>query len=102
MDYDCLPKPDSPQDMYFATGLFRLSSDEVLVDCGAFDGDSMQSFLEKVDGRFRHIYLFEPDPANLRSLAARIAVVPPELAAKITTLPYGVGDHTGTVRFSAE
>jgi FkbM family methyltransferase len=102
MDYDCLPKPDSPQDMYFAKGLFRLSSDEVMVDCGAFDGDSMQSFLEKVDGRFRHIYLFEPDPANLRSLAARIAVIPAELAARITTLPYGVGDHNGTVRFSAD
>jgi len=45
-----LPKPDAAKDMYFAADLFRLSPDEVIVDCGAFGGDSMQLFLDKTNG----------------------------------------------------
>ena len=101
LDYCCLPKPDSPKDMYFAGDVFQLSPEEVLVDCGAFDGDSMQAFLDRTAGQFRHIYLFEPDPANLRLLAARIATYPSEIAARIVVLPYAVGGENGAVRFSA-
>src|SRR5207253_554565 len=57
--------------------------------------------LEKTDSRFRHIYLFEPDPANLRALAARIAAYPPSVASRITTFPFAVGNENGIVRFSA-
>ena len=102
MDYDCLPAHDPAADMYFPPDLMRLSSDEVLVDCGAFDGDSIKLFLEKVAGRFHKIYAVEPDPANLRALAACIAAFPAEVAAKITVLPYALGRESGTVRFSAE
>jgi FkbM family methyltransferase len=102
MDYDCLPEPGAPKDMYFAPDLFRLSREEVVVDCGAFDGDTMQSFLDKTNGQFRHMYLFEPDPANLRALAARIATYPADVAARISIHPYAVGSQNGTVRFRAD
>lgn len=102
MDYDCLPAHDPAADMYFPPDLVQLSSDEVLVDCGAFDGDSIKPFIERVNGHFRRICAFEPDPANLRALAACIAAYPAEVAAKITVLPYALGRESGTVRFSAE
>jgi FkbM family methyltransferase len=102
MDYECLPQHDSPRDMYFPDDLFRLSEDEVLVDCGAFDGDSMQTFLERTGNRFGHIYVVEPDPANLAALAARVSAYPAETAARITTLPFALGSHDGVVRFSAD
>ena len=102
MDYDCLPAHNPAADMYFPPDLVQLSSDEVLVDCGAFDGDSIRLFLEKVDGHFRRICAFEPDPSNLRALAASIAALPAEAAAKVTVLPYALGRESGTVRFSAE
>ena len=102
MDYDCLPKPDAAKDMYFAEELFRLSPDEVVVDCGAFDGDSMQLFMDKTNGRFRHMALFEPDPANLRALSKRLAGYPAEVAAKVSVHPYAVGGENGTVQFSAD
>jgi hypothetical protein len=54
LDYDCLPPRDSPADMYFPPDLVRLSENEVLVDCGAFDGDSIRLFLEKTAGRWKH------------------------------------------------
>jgi len=102
MDYDCLPAHDPPADMYFPPDLVRLSSDEVLVDCGAFDGDSIKPFIERVDGRFRRIWAVEPDPANLRSLAECIAAFPSEVAARISVLPYALGRESGTVRFTAD
>jgi FkbM family methyltransferase len=102
MDYDCLPPHDPATDMYFPPDLMRLSANEFLVDCGAFDGDSIKPFVDRVDGRFRRICAFEPDPANLRALAQCIAAFPAEVAAKITVLPYALGRENGTVRFSAE
>jgi FkbM family methyltransferase len=102
MDYECLPQHDSPRDMYFPDDLFRLSEDEILVDCGAFDGDSMQTFLERTGNRFRHIYVVEPDPANLAALATRVAAYSTETAARITTLPFALASHDGVVRFSAD
>ena len=102
MDYDCLPTPHPAEDMYFPGELFRLSPEEVVVDCGAFDGDSMQMFLNRSGGRFRHMYLFEPDPSNLSALAARLAAYPPETAARVSTHAYAVGSENGTVRFTAD
>ena len=102
MDYSCLPGHDSPRDMYFPADLFRLTDEEVLVDCGAFDGDSMQTFLERTADRFRRIFVVEPDPANLAALAARVSAYPAEIAARITTLPYALGSENGVVRFRAD
>jgi len=102
LDYGCLPEGGAPQEMYYAPDIVALTPEEVLVDCGAFDGDSMQSFLQKTDFRFRQIYLFEPDPANQAALSVRIAAYPPDVAARITTLPYALGRENGVVRFSAD
>ncbi len=102
MDYACLPSPQPAQDMYFPPDLLQLGSEEVLVDCGAFDGDSIKPFVAKVAGQFRRIRAFEPDPSNLRALAACIAGFPPEVAARISVEPYALGSQSGTVRFSAE
>jgi len=102
MDYGCLPVHDTAADMYFPPDLVQLSCEEFLVDCGAFDGDSIKPFIQRVGGRFRRICAFEPDLANLRALAACIATFPAEIAAKITVLPYALGLESGKVRFSAE
>ena len=102
LDYECLPPNDPAAEMYFPPELIELTSEEVLVDCGAFDGDSIQLFLGKARNGFRGIRAFEPDPANLRALGACIAGLPAETAAKIQVLPYALGRENGTVRFSAE
>lgn len=56
---------------YFCN-ILPLSSDEVLVDCGAYDGDTIFSFLEKTAGRYATIYAFEPDPNNYLRLKNNI------------------------------
>jgi FkbM family methyltransferase len=41
-------------------GLFNLTEDEVFADCGAYTGDTIGIFAEKVNNKYRKIYGFEP------------------------------------------
>jgi FkbM family methyltransferase len=102
LDPQILPLLANSKDMYFPAELFRISEREVLVDCGAFDGDSIRTFLERSAGRFQHIYAFEADSANLEALTNYRDSLIPEVRERITILPYAVGRENGTVRFAAE
>jgi|ERR1700722_1820262 FkbM family methyltransferase len=100
LDYDCLPSPAPLTDMYYAPDLVRLIPNEVLVDCGAFDGDSIRAFLERTDGVFRRIYAFEPDANNRARLEACILSLPADQARRIEVMPFGVGDSDETMSFN--
>ena len=100
LDYDRLPIPDSASDIYFPPDLMRLSGEEVLVDCGAFDGDSIRLFSEKTSGSFRHIHAIEPDATNRRSLERYVSSLSSRERDRISVLPFGVSDHNDTVHFN--
>ena len=55
------------EQMYYPEFL-HLSDNEVFVDCGAFDGDSVISFIKKTEGKYSKIYAFEPDKHNIEKL----------------------------------
>jgi FkbM family methyltransferase len=101
LDYDCLPQPDPPDQMYYAPDLVHLSQQEVLADCGAFDGDSIRMFLDRVDGCFRTIYAIEPDPKNRAALGKYLASLPGGAARRISVLPFGLSDCDEVVSFDA-
>lgn len=46
----------------------KLSTDEVFVDCGAFTGDSISSFIDAVKGKYKSVLAFEPDTKNYKIL----------------------------------
>jgi FkbM family methyltransferase len=62
----------APGCQYFPGDLIQLSDDEVFVDCGAYDGDSIRDFCDVSGGRFRRILAFEPDPENFRRLQSSV------------------------------
>jgi FkbM family methyltransferase len=101
LDYDCLPKADPPAEMYYAPDLVSLSAQEVLADCGAFDGDSIRMFLESTDGCFRHIYAIEPDTKNLVALDKYLASLPSDVSQRISVLNFGLSDRDEVVSFDA-
>jgi FkbM family methyltransferase len=101
LNYQSLPPPDSAADMYFDPGIVALSSDEVFVDCGAFDGDSIRLFLKATSRAFRHILAIEPDPDNRARLDAFISTMPRHDRDRIAVLPFGVGDRNQMVSFDA-
>lgn len=88
-----------PQDqIYFPVELFDLGPKEVVVDCGAFDGDTLRALLKRTSGYARY-YAVEPDSDNRSRLSASLRDLDPVLASHCTILPYAVGNHSGTTRF---
>jgi FkbM family methyltransferase len=99
LDYARLPPHEPASAMYFGPDMVRLSAEEVLVDCGAFDGDSIRLFLDRTSGAFRRIYAFEPDPRNRAALESYLATLPDVARERIAVFPFGVGDVSGSVSF---
>ncbi|NLK73100.1 MAG: FkbM family methyltransferase [Clostridiales bacterium] len=57
---------------YFNHNIFGFSDNEYFVDAGAFVGDSILKFIERVEGRFGEIYSFEMDRFNFERLAEAV------------------------------
>jgi hypothetical protein len=51
-DFDCLPGP-VPGDIHCQGDLFRLGKDEIFVDCGAYDEDTLSLFLDVTGCSFK-------------------------------------------------
>ncbi len=59
------------KDQCFAD-VISLGEHESFVDGGAFDGDTIEDFLRRVDGKFDHIHAFELCADNYRKLIANM------------------------------
>lgn len=58
---------------YFDKDIINFGNKEIFVDCGAYNGDSIRSFLrhlKKYGGKFKKIIAFEPDKKNFEFLNA--------------------------------
>ncbi len=72
LDGSLLPPPTPTEETYFIPEIAPIDG-ETFVDCGAFDGDSVQAFLDRYgDGAGRAIAI-EPDPANGAALLRRMS-----------------------------
>lgn len=59
------------KNQYFPEDILQLGEEEVFVDGGAFDGDTIEAFLEHTESKFKYIYAFEPDKTNFSRLLER-------------------------------
>ena len=92
-DYGLLPAP-SPADQYFPADLPRWKSPMRFVDCGAFNGDTIEA-LSHAGYAFEAIAAFEPDPDNYAALSRRLR----ECGSAIA-FPCGVAGSTRQLRFA--
>lgn len=53
---------------YFQDDYYSISDNEVYVDCGAFDGDSINCFYEFTNGKYSKIIGIEPDKISFNKL----------------------------------
>lgn len=53
---------------YFDTGLLAFGKEEVMVDGGAYTGDTIKQFIETTNDCFKKIYAYEPDEKNYEVL----------------------------------
>jgi FkbM family methyltransferase len=84
-------------EIYFRDELFSLNPHETFIDCGAFDGDSLELFLQKTGRRFRRVIAFEPDPENYEKLVEKIAGLPDSLAKRIEVRRAATANTNGRV-----
>ncbi len=100
MDFESLPVP-VPGIMYFRSEFFRFRPDEFLVDCGAFDGDSLHHYLRMTAGTKAQALAIEPDPGTYRRLLDWLARQPPADRARVETREIAVGVRRERLRFNA-
>lgn len=62
--------------IYFEPEVMPLGDDEILVDGGAYDGDTVRDFQARTGGRYGHIHAFEIDPVNADAFAHKTAGIP--------------------------
>ena len=98
LDFKALSPPLDAIDTYFPMDLLSPLPDEVFVDCGSFDGDSIRSFHRHWGGKFRHAFAFEPDPTNRGALDANVKAI--GIGDRVTVMPYAVGNVNGPVSFA--
>jgi FkbM family methyltransferase len=82
-------------EVYYPRDLFELGDDEVYVDGGTYDGDTIRLFIKRVGGRFSKVIGFEPDPATFERLKANFEGEP-----RVQPVNKGLYDATRTLRFA--
>jgi FkbM family methyltransferase len=98
-DFDTLPNPVK-HEIYFPEDLFAIAKDEVFVDCGAFDGDTVRRFFTHRPDFEGAIHAFEPDPKNFAKLSAYRDALPEPQRARVQVHPYATAAKRETVKFS--
>lgn len=83
--------------IYFEEAVHSISPSEVVVDGGAYTGDTFQDFLKASKGRFQSYYAFEPDPTNFAKLQSLSDVD----GTKVVAVEAGLARETGQLRFQA-
>lgn len=82
---------------YFDQDVLTLSDDEIFVDCGGYNGDTLRAFKEISNNKFQHYYLFEPDSSLIK-----IAKDSAKQDDRFTFINKGVWDKEETLKFYAE
>ena len=92
-----LPEPVSGP-TYFPTDLFRYRDDEVIVDGGAYDGDTLRAFLA-TKRPFRQWYAFEPQPESASRFTEHLAHIPEAQRSRVTLAHAALGASDGMAYF---
>lgn len=60
------------EEQYFEKDLIELNEQEVFVDCGSYDGDTLTEFQKVTNGVYQKYYAIEADPENCESLRRNV------------------------------
>ncbi len=75
---------------YFNNELIEFNDNESFVDCGAYNGDTVEEFLNRVNNKFENIYAFELDDENYKNLNLNISKFSNQIKEKIHFFNMGV------------
>jgi FkbM family methyltransferase len=99
-DFDLLDTTKH-REQYFEDQLFSPHAEEVFVDCGAYTGDTLQTFLRRC-ARPRALHALEPEPSNLAALRAWRDQQPIALRDRIFVHGFAASDRRQILRFKVD
>lgn len=99
-DPSCLAHP-VPGSQYLVTDVAAALEGDVVLDCGAFDGDTLRSWIAERGASFERYLAMEPDPISRRRLESYLTTLPDAVADRVEVLAYSVGGFSGSATFSA-
>lgn len=74
--------------------LLKLKDNDIVVDAGAYNGDTIREMEEYINGKVSYIYAFEPDNNSYKLLRKNV-----EGNAHIDCINAGLWDRSGTLHF---
>lgn len=74
------PRPS--ENTYFPADIFSLSANECILDCGAYDGDTVKLALQRYGSEFAAIYSIEGEAVAFDKLRAYAATLPSEIRGR--------------------
>lgn len=86
----------SKNPQYFEADICPLTENEIFVDGGCFIGDTAEEFIRQTNGKYAHIYGFEPDEGNLKKALANLAQY-----KNIDVMYGGLWHMTNTYKFAS-
>ena len=86
------------EESYILPGVFQLGPEDVFLDCGAYDGDTIRNLIDN-QIQFDKIEAVEADSHSFARLADFVSTLEPEFANRIRLHQCAVGARRGTVRF---
>jgi len=100
LEFGCGNYEGTPEDYYyFNNDVLTLAEGEVLIDVGAYDGDTVETFVKACEKRgvhYRSIHAFEPDPHCYQALLTNTKGL-----SNIVCRPLGVWSQSQTLRFNS-
>ena len=94
-DLSYIDKNEINSHSYFSQDFYPISSDEVLFDCGAFTGDTIEDFVTFTNQKYKKIVAFEPDEKNVKRLNAFVN----NKIENVVVIQKATGDKNGKVSF---
>lgn len=100
LDFAGLNSPVA-HEIYFPDDLVNIMPNEVFIDCGAYDGDTIRKLLALYSTSVNRVIAFEPDPVNYQKLQQYGSKLPPKIIEKVFLHQSAVGLRNSKVRFDA-
>jgi FkbM family methyltransferase len=79
---------------YFEHNVINLSEEELFIDGGAYNGDTVEEFIKQVKGKYKKIYSFEPDNENYNELVKNV-----KDKKNVITMNCGLWDKKDIIKF---
>jgi FkbM family methyltransferase len=86
------------EESYILSGVFQLGPEDVFLDCGAYDGDTIRNLIDN-QIQFARIEAVEADAHSFARLADFVSELEPDVSNRIRLHQCAVGARRGTVRF---